>query len=190
MERRRNIWILAPNENWIVDRMAREIEPFLAQNGWNVIVLNQAHNVITFNIDPTNINVIWVLADWCWRQIANGHLALACSTVITTVHHIVPNKFVQSDWDARDKITNAYHVFNERTYAQVKSLTSKDVYLVPYWCNSEIWTPLRSSMSSQDIRMSSVLPDEGCYVRSVQHDTEGVTLADSDIKPTRQVLKY
>ena len=72
------VYVLPPGEKWIVDQMV---------NDWN-----QYNKDITAS--NTEANVIWLLADWCWRNIE--HLLLN-KKVITTIHHIVPEKFGKND---------------------------------------------------------------------------------------------
>lgn len=175
----RKVFIIPPGEDWVVDRMVKEICNDTSIADWVQFqpetTSNQAYIMIKALSGAQPRDLIWLLADWCWGNVP--HDVLKRSRVLTTVHHITPGKHDQYQWDARDKITTAYHVFNERTFRQVKLLTSKPVHLVPYWVNDQIWTPMRSSVAPRDIRLSLCLP-EGCIlVGSAQRDTEGAGIA-------------
>ena len=158
----RKILIVAPEENWIVDRMVSEILPMLTSKGWRAF--RDIHSAVA-----SDVGMVWLIADWCVDRVPYEFLKQ--KNVLTTIHHIVPDKFFKGDWDRRDAITDAYHVFNERTLAQVKSLTTRPVYLVPYWANDAIWT--QSLVSPRDIRRSLELPANGFLCGSFQRDTEG-----------------
>lgn len=117
--------VLAPRENWIVDRFVKE---------WS-----EDNPDITVS-DPVKADVIWLLADWAWDQLPVSLLRL--KRVITTVHHIVPEKFdvsARQVFELRDSITDAYHVYNQRTFDFISSLTKKPIHLIPYWANDSLF---------------------------------------------------
>jgi hypothetical protein len=92
------VFALAPSEDWICDRFVQE---------WNALSGIAAKT-------PEEADVIWLLADWCWRNVPGN--ALINKTVISTVHHIVPDKFgpneIKEFFD-RDRWVAAYHVVPE-----------------------------------------------------------------------------
>lgn len=152
------VYTLAPRENWICDRLAFE---------WRL------NNSDIDCKDPSECDVIWLLAGWCWRHI-NPNL-LAQKTVICTIHHVVPEKFSDqkvADFKLRDQFVDAYHVPNLITRDFVQEYTSKEIFVIPYWCNDELWYPL------DKIRCRKALGiDENVFVfGSFQRDTEGGTL--------------
>ena len=117
------VYALPPGENWIVDRMVAE---------WNA----DNHDIATTN--PYNADVLWLTADWCWRRIP--HDLLKSKKVVTTVHHIVPEKFAhneQVDFALRDDITNVYHVPNDYTKNFIKKFTNKPIEVISYWANQK-----------------------------------------------------
>ena len=67
------VFVLAPNEDWIVDRQVKE---------WN------EHNADISVSDPKQADVIWLLADWCFSRLPIE--LLKSKKVLCTVHHIVP----------------------------------------------------------------------------------------------------
>jgi len=121
------VYALPPGEDWIVDRMVDEWF-----EGNQDIAVNR----------PSEADVIWLLADWAWDKVSP--FDLQSKRVVTTVHHIVPEKFGHAqkrDFYVRDTVTNLYHCFNERTAEFIRRLTSKPIVVTRYWYNDEFWTP-------------------------------------------------
>jgi hypothetical protein len=166
------VYVLPPQEDWIVDRMVKE---------WNEGNPDMA--VFT----PKTADVIWLLADWCWQGLANVGL-LKGKRVLTTVHHIVPDKFgdaERDDFDARDAVTTAYHVFNNHTLDFIRPLTQKPIHLVPYWANQNLWRP---TGTKEGFRKKHGLPVDGYLVGSFQRDTEGYDLKSPKLEKGPDLL--
>lgn len=145
----KKVYVLPPREDWIVDRFVKE---------WF-----EDNSDITVPT-PAQADVIWLLADWCWLGLARAGL-LDNKKVLTTIHHIVPEKFgarERHEFDMRDALTTAYHVYNQRTYDFIRPLTTKPIYLISYWANNILF------------KLTSI--DEANVVPT--------------IKPTKQVLSY
>lgn len=161
------VFVLPPGENWIVDRFVKE---------WNED--NQDISVS----DPNVADVIWLLADWAWNQVPMG--LLQQKKVLTTIHHIVPDKFYNSrnalyDFKQRDLITDVYHVYNMRADEFIRPLTLKPIKLVPYWANQKIWHPVSDK---QELRAKLNLPKDAYIVGSFQRDTEGHDLVSPKLE--------
>lgn len=160
------VWTLAPREGWIVDRMVDE---------WNA----GNRDITTSHINEADI--VWLLGDWAWNQISRD--ILERKKVVTTVHHIVPEKesdATRRDFDERDKVTDVYHVFNERALQQVRERTMKPIVMVPYWANQMLWH--RTPESNASLRARLGVPN-GCYVvMSAQRDTEGHDLVSPKLE--------
>lgn len=153
----KKIYTLPPQEDWIVDRMVKE---------WNEGNPDMA--VFT----PKTADAVWLLADWCWQGLWHVGL-LKDKKVLTTVHHIVPEKFgrmERADFELRDEVTTAYHVFNQHTYDFIRPLTMKPIHLIKYWANQNLWRP---TGTKADLRKKHGLPAVGHLVGSFQRDTEG-----------------
>lgn len=166
------VWTLAPGEDWICDRMVQE---------WN----DDNPDIITKE-GPWAADVVWLLADWCWRQIPY-HL-LKEKKVVTTVHHIVPEKFgvaERNDFDARDTVTDHYHVYNQRTYDFIRPMTMKPVTLIPYWANQKIFRP---TADRTELRFRYGLPSDAYVVGSFQRDTEGHDLKSPKLEKGPDLL--
>lgn len=149
-------FVLAPGEGWIVDRFVDEWKQF---NG-------------DITVDsPYQADVIWLLADWCFDKVP--YELLRRKKVITSVHHIVPEKFdgrARASFVERDRITDAYHVYNDRTYSFISGLTEKPIKLIKYWANPFIW---KRTMSTDDAKVALGLAADRYVIGSFQRDTEG-----------------
>jgi glycosyltransferase involved in cell wall biosynthesis len=152
------VFVLAPGESWIVDRFVAE---------WN------ADNADISVAHPKDADVIWLFADWCSERLSSRGL-LECKKVITTIHHIVPEKFfgrdAQNEFNVRDSYTTVYHVPNKHTEDVVRKLTNKPVHVIPYWGNQFIWRPTSDRASLR--QKYNILPD-AYVIGSFQRDTEG-----------------
>jgi len=161
------VFVLAPQENWIVDRFKKEWD----QDNIDISVQH-----------PIDADVIWLLGDWCYKRIP--YELLKQRKVITTIHHIVEEKFgveERHDFATRDEITDVYHVFNERVLDFVKTLTDKPIELIHYWANQNLYKP--STFSKQKLRDKHGLPQDAFIVISAQRDTEGDSIQSGNFLP-------
>lgn len=151
------IFVLAPQEGWICDRIAAE---------W------VDHNPELCTSDPAEADILWLLAGWCWNHISQD--LLASKKVMLTVHHIVPQKFdlhKQQEFSFRDQFVDVYHVPNAQTAAIVRSLTEKPIFVACYWYDDTIWFD-----EDHDVTRSQLeLPADKFIIGSFQRDTEGDT---------------
>lgn len=165
------VFILRPKEDWIVDRFVNE---------W------YKDNSDISVIDPTNADVIWLLASWCYRHLPRE--MLLHKKVITTIHHIVEEKFDQQkllEFQDRDAITTIYHVPNEHTATFIKKLTDKPVFIIPYWANQNIWNLTGNKL---DLRKKYNLPESSFLIGSFQRDTEGSDLISPKLEKGPDLL--
>lgn len=163
----KKVFVLAPNEDWICDRLVKE---------W------YEHNADISTVYPHNADTIWLFSDWCWQGLANAGL-LKGKKVLTTVHHIVPEKFGDAehcDFDARDEVTTAYHVFNQHTLDFIRSLTQKPIHLINYWADDLIW---RETGTKQELKEKHNVPVNAFICGSFQRDTEGAGISQGIFLP-------
>ena len=149
------IFVLAPRENWICDRIAAE---------W----YENCKDISTNNILDSDI--IWLLAGWCWNQVNPS--ILESKKVVVTIHHIVPEKFKQTkinEFNLRDRFVDMYHVPNIKTFEIVKTLTSKPIRIVGYWFDKSKWYQEEKHLCRQKLG----LPSRDFIIGSFQRDTEG-----------------
>lgn len=166
------VYMLPPDEDWICDRIVKE---------WN------EHNTDISVLQPENADIIWLYSDWCWRKLHDVGL-LRNKKVITTVHHIVPEKFgrdAYSDFMERDLFTTVYHVYNQQTFDYVRALTRKPIHLIKYWANQNIW---KITGTKELFRKKYGLPENGYLIGSFQRDTEGYDLKTPKIEKGPDLL--
>lgn len=166
------IWSHAPGENWIIDEIVKV---------WNI------HNSDISTSDPQQADVVWLAADFAWRNVPIEFLRK--KIVVSTIHHIVPekwNKASERDFYERDLITRAYHVPNFRTMEFIRSKTQKPVYCIPYWADQTRW--FRSSESKNEIRKRMQIPFDKYVVFSAQRDTEGHDLISPKLEKGPDLL--
>lgn len=166
------VYVLPPREDWIIDRLVNE---------WNF------YNSDISVTSPVHADVVWLLADFCWLDLANANL-LKNKKVITTIHHIVPEKFGHSEqleFAVRDKITTVYHVPNQYTLEFIRIFTNKPIHVIPYWANQDIW---RHTGTKQDLRGQYGLPQDDFLIGSFQRDTEGRDLVSPKLEKGPDLL--
>lgn len=153
------VFLHRPEEDWIVDRFVNE---------WN----EDNSDISVKRIEDAD--VVWLIASWCYRNIDRN--ILKNKKVITTIHHVVEDKFdnrkLQEFLD-RDGLTSVYHVPNNRTASFIKQLTKKPVFVIPYWANQKIW---KKSGEKSELRKKYGIPVDAYVVGSFQRDTEGYDL--------------
>jgi hypothetical protein len=167
----RKVYVLSPGENWIVDRFVKE---------W------YEDNLDISTKSLVESQVVWLLADWCWNQVPID--ILRNRKVLTTVHHIVPEKFGEKerkDFELRDGITTAYHVFNQSTSDFIRSITDKPIHLIPYWANQKIWRKTQDKLS---LRKKYNIPIDSYVIGSFQRDTEGHDLVSPKLEKGPDLL--
>lgn len=151
------IYINSSNENWICDRMRKEI----MSHGGNDYFIE----------DPWKADAIWLLSNWIWKQIPLE--ILISKKIITTIHHIDPNKLNKVDFLERDRFTNIYHVPSEKTINSFPmEIDRNKIKTIPYWANEKIWT----ERNKNDCRKQFNIPKDKFVIGSFQRDTEGFDL--------------
>ena len=152
------VFVLAPREDWICDRLVSE---------WYENFPNHSTRFIH------EADVIWLLAGWCWNHLPVE--ILKSKKIVVTEHHIVPEKFSQQKYQNfmfRDQFVDCYHVPNEKTKYFIQQLTNKRVEVISYWYNDKLWYPLDPKEAKEKLSLNS----EKYYIGSFQRDTEGSDL--------------
>jgi len=163
------VFLLAPRENWVVDRFCIE---WYADN-----------SDITLG-NPYKADVIWLIADWAFDQIS--YELLKKKKVLTSIHHIVPEKFGAKELELfkmRDAVTTAYHVPCQKTRVQVEAIltqigSTKQVHVRPFWVNEALWSPDSKTHARADLKLDA----STFYVGSFQRDTEGSDLVSPKLE--------
>ncbi|MBH19487.1 MAG: hypothetical protein CL851_03580 [Crocinitomicaceae bacterium] len=154
-----NLYINSANENWVVDRFIKEFREF---------------DKITTTRFLFNADLIWIIAPWTWRKIPIRYLQR--NKVICTIHHIDEDKFdniAKKEFLERDLIVDQYHVISESTYKQISNLTTKQIKIIPFWVNQNIWFEIKNRDQILD---KYKLDSKKFYIGSFQRDTEGSDL--------------
>ena len=174
----KKVFVLPAGENWIIDRFVKEFRED-----------NPDINVI----DPVQADVIWIFADFCWSQVPTGFLA--SKKVLTTIHHIVPEKFGPrelQEFKLRDQFTTAYHVPNPITETFIRPLTTKPIHVINYWANQNIWkiSPEQPSELRKKHGLPPILTEKGgtYLIGSFQRDTEGKDLISPKLEKGPDLL--
>ena len=153
------VYINSAKENWVVDRFIKE---------WNNYNFKQSKSYFFGN------KLIWLIAPWTWHKIPLTYLTK--NKVLCTIHHIDEDKFTETEskkFQERDTYVNAYHVISNKTFDQVKKLTSKPIYKIPFWVNQNIWFSIENKKS---LRKKFNIKNDAYLVGSFQRDTEGKDL--------------
>ena len=154
------IYFHAPREQWIVDRFGME---------WT------EHNQDITTFDPYAAKTIWLCADWAFDQLP--YALLRSKRVMTTIHHITPEKFTPQERDRfrmRDEITDLYHVPCEKTRAFISPLTNKPIWISPFWVDERVFFP---QANKRELREKYGLPQNRFVVGSWMRDSEGSDLS-------------
>ena len=167
----KKVFVLPPGEDWIIDRFVRE---------WNTDNSDMSVD------DPSSADVIWLLSAGSYNQI--DYEMLEDKRVMTTIHHVVPDKFTGEqyhDFVVRDNITDAYHVPNVHTKSAIAVHTQKPIHIIPYWANQNIW---RTTGRMDDLRKKHGLPKDSYLIGSFVRDTEGRDLKSPKLEKGPDLL--
>lgn len=166
------VFLLAPNEDWVFDRIAKE---WNEEHSKMIEVLRTSKEKVLkdneFEVvaSPKMADVVWILADWCWRKI-DPH-TLSKKKVIITIWNHVPEKFGKAaltEFNQRDQFVDAYHVPCDLVKKQIEPLTKRPVYCQPFWVNQSIWYP----KNKHELRQKYHLENDAFLIGSFQRDTE------------------
>ncbi len=146
-------------EDWIVDRYINE---------WN------EYNYKSVRSSFISDTLIWIIAPWTWRNVSKRNLKK--QKVICTIHHIDEDKFndiEKEEFLERDKYIDFYHVISNKTHSQVKKLTKKPIFVIPFWINQNLWFQIKDL---DKLYSKYHLSKSSYFVGSFQRDTEGFDL--------------
>jgi len=152
------IYLNTINESWVIDRFKRE---------W----FEYNYEVSTSKINKSDI--IWLIAPWTWKKIPKRYLKK--KKVVCSIYHIDEEKFSSKEKEEfykRDKYVDIYHVISNRTKKQVEKLTNKNITVVPFWVNQNIWFEIEQGK----IREKYGFKKDKFLIGSFQRDTEGSDL--------------
>ncbi len=151
-----------------------------AQEGWagDVTTAEFRHHTRHTIVDsPAEADLIWLYSKWIHDRY--NVQFLKTKPVITTVHHIVPEKgFDATTFDA---FTDVYHVPNAITSRALSTFTAAPQALLPYWvplAHGILPPNFRDPIGSFPRRVT-----ERFIFGSFQRDTEGLGCDGPDPRP-------
>lgn len=153
------IYINKIKESWIVDRL---------KNEWI------QYNKVEYSKSILSADIIWIIAPWTWNS--KLYRFFRQKKIICTIHHFEDDKNSESYLSKileNDKYISAYHVLNEKSYNQLKNLTNKPIYTIPFWINQNLFYEIKDKST---LRYHLKLPESKFLVGSFQRDTEGSDL--------------
>ncbi len=153
------IYLNQLKEAWVVDRF---------RDDW----YKNNTDISTELINESGI--IWIIAPWVWSKIPKKHLKR--KKVICSIYHIDFDNFDEKDkkdFYKRDTYVDEYHVISKKTLSQVKSLTDKKIWCIPFWVDQNTWFHIDDK---KKLRKELGFADEDYLVGSFQRDTEGKDL--------------
>jgi hypothetical protein len=165
------VFVLPPKEDWIVDRLVSEWYQYNS-------------DISTRSLE--DCDTVWLLADWCYSHL--DARVLRQKKVVTTIHHIVPEKWTSSaeaEFKNRDDLTSVYHVPNVHTKRFIEKLTSKTIHVIPYWANQNIW---KRNIEKREIRSNLGIQEDQFVIGSFQRDTEGHDLSSPKLEKGPDIL--
>jgi len=167
MSDRAKIYILKPDEGWVVDLIGSDFERLTGLE-----VVDQ----------PENADIVWLLGSWCWNRIDPE--VLRQKTVVCTVHHIVPEKFNVSSFRQRDKFVDVYFVYTHETSKIIRQHSRRSIARVAHWIDPTVWpiTP------RDDARGRLGISRDDFVVGSFQRDTEGSDLISPKLEKGPDIL--
>lgn len=150
------VYCPTPNEDWVCDTIITELK-YVSRH--------------VFVDDPKDADIIFLYAKWIWNRIPFD--VLMSKPVVTTFHHIVPEKFNVHELDAINAFTDVWHVPNKHTHSQlIIRLPKANIRVIPYWLNDNRW--IKQPLSKTDDKI---------VLGSFQRDTEGMTEGTNNPQP-------
>jgi len=154
-----NIYLNTLNESWVVDRIRSE---------W------YEHNLTVSTIEPSNADIIWIIAPWVWKKVPKKYLKN--KKILCSNYHIDFNNFEsieKRDFYKRDKYVDMYHVISEKNKLDLQKLTDKKIVSIPFWVNEKIFYKIDNL---NELREKFGFSKSDYLVGSFQRDTEGKDL--------------
>ena len=83
------------------------------------------------------------------------------------------------EFKKREKYIDYYHVISLKTKEDLKKLTDKEIFYIPFWVNGDIWFEIKDKLA---LRNKYKIPKNSFVIGSFQRDTEG-----SDLKSPKLI---
>jgi glycosyltransferase involved in cell wall biosynthesis len=160
------IFILYAEENWIVDQLANE---------WIL------HNKENYTKDFRKADLIWILSSYICDSIPIN--IYKNKKVITTIHHIVPEKTDKNKikhFKYLDTFTDLFLTFTNECKETLSNYVSNEIIIKKQWVNQNLYFNIPEKNALRD-RFN--IDTNTFLVGSFQRDTEGNSLKSKRFKP-------
>ena len=159
------VYLSKINESWVVDRMRKE---------W--YENNQEYSVE----NPKEADLIWIISPWLWKKESKKYMK--SKTVICSIFHFEDKDYSKKsmiEFKKREKYIDYYHVISLKTKEDLKKITNKEIFYIPFWVNGDIWFEIKDKLA---LRNKYKIPKNSFVIGSFQRDTEG-----SDLKSPKLI---
>ena len=160
------IFVLYARENWITDELAKE---------W----IQNNEDLYTNN--PLDADIIWILSDYIINQLP--YYIYQQKKVVTTIHHIAPEKVNQAQiqhFNVLNKITDVFHSICDITTIEMRKYFTKPIITFPFCHNENVWKNIENK---KELRNKYNFPEKEFLIGSFQKDTEGNSIANKTYMP-------
>ena len=169
LDKETKIYVVGADEDWVIDYLAKEWCDY-----------NRVHIVN----DPEEASIIWLMADYKYRKVKFS--LLKEKKVVTTIHHIDPEKIDTELINRYNKVasfTNVFHVITEECGEVLKKIlgdSCPEIRVAPFFVNENVWRPVDNIV---ELRTELGLPVNKFLIGSFQRDTEGASIKKKNYIP-------
>tara|TARA_Y100001970_G_C14204639_1_gene843212 strand:+ start:1365 stop:2240 length:876 start_codon:yes stop_codon:yes gene_type:complete len=130
--------------------------------------------------NPKEADLIWIISPWLWKKESKKYMK--SKTVICSIFHFEDKDYSKKsmiEFKKREKYIDYYHVISLKTKEDLKKLTDKEIFYIPFWVNGDIWFEIKDKLA---LRNKYKIPKNSFVIGSFQRDTEG-----SDLKSPKLI---
>ena len=150
------VFLNKAGESWVVDRFREDWYKHNSDISTKSIILS---------------DLIWIISPWTWNNLPKRYLKK--KFVICTIHHIdfeSHSSVEEEEFYKRDKYVDIYHVISSKTEEELRKITNKKIFKVPFWVDGSIWFPIEDKVN---LRKKYNFDINDYLIGSFQRDTEG-----------------
>ena len=127
------VFLNKAGESWVVDRFREDWYKHNSDISTKSIILS---------------DLIWIISPWTWNNLPKRYLKK--KFVICTIHHIdfqSHSSVEEEEFYKRDKYVDIYHVISSKTEEELRKITNKKIFKVPFWVDGSIWFPIEDKVN-------------------------------------------
>ena len=150
------VFLNKAGESWVVDRFREDWYKHNSDISTKSIILS---------------DLIWIISPWTWNNLPKRYLKK--KFVICTIHHIdfeSHSSIEEEEFYKRDNYVDIYHVISSKTEEELRKITNKKIFKVPFWVDGSIWFPIEDKVN---LRKKYNFDINDYLIGSFQRDTEG-----------------